>query len=70
MDQIIKFFRDGLEVFWPKPKKTVKKKKKATAYELPRKEEVDPELEAMKEKIRRDLLKLKLQSYNLKLEAL
>ena len=30
MDQIIKFFRDGVEVFWPKPKKTVKKKKKAT----------------------------------------
>ena len=30
MDQIIKFFRDGLEVFWAKPKKTVKKKKKAT----------------------------------------
>ena len=30
MDQIIKFFRDGLEVFFPKPKKTVKKKKKAT----------------------------------------
>ena len=30
MDQIIKFFRDGVEVFWPKTKKTVKKKKKAT----------------------------------------
>ena len=28
MDQIIKFFRDGLEVFFPKPKKTVKKKVK------------------------------------------
>tara|TARA_Y100000992_G_scaffold69208_1_gene43308 strand:+ start:213 stop:320 length:108 start_codon:yes stop_codon:yes gene_type:complete len=30
MDNIIKFFRDGLEVFWPKSKKVVKKKKKAT----------------------------------------
>jgi hypothetical protein len=30
MDAILKFFRDGVEVFWPKPKKTVKKKKKAT----------------------------------------
>ena len=30
MEEIIKFFRDGLEVFWSKPKKTVKKKKKAT----------------------------------------
>jgi len=28
MNEIIKFFRDGLEVFWPKPKKTVKKKVK------------------------------------------
>jgi hypothetical protein len=33
----------------------IKKKKKASTYELPKKE-VDPELEAMKEKIRRDLL--------------
>tara|TARA_B100000965_G_scaffold387367_1_gene390626 strand:+ start:293 stop:400 length:108 start_codon:yes stop_codon:yes gene_type:complete len=30
MDNIIKFFRDGLEVFWPKSKKVVKKKKKTT----------------------------------------
>ena len=28
MDQFIKFFRDGLEVFFPKPKKTVKNKVK------------------------------------------
>ena len=26
LDQVKKFFRDGLEVFWPKPKKTAKKK--------------------------------------------
>ena len=26
LDKVKKFFRDGLEVFWPKPKKTAKKK--------------------------------------------
>ena len=30
MNEVLKFFRDGLEVFWPKTKKTAKKKKKAT----------------------------------------
>ena len=25
MNEVLKFFRDGLEVFWPKPKKTVKR---------------------------------------------
>ena len=30
MNEVLKFFRDGLEVFWQKPKKTVKNKKKAT----------------------------------------
>ena len=26
LNKVKKFFRDGLEVFWPKPKKTTKKK--------------------------------------------
>jgi hypothetical protein len=30
MDKIYDFFRNGLEVFFPKSKKVVKKKKKAT----------------------------------------
>tara|TARA_Y200000002_G_scaffold8188_1_gene6813 strand:+ start:789 stop:905 length:117 start_codon:yes stop_codon:yes gene_type:complete len=30
INKIYDFFRQGLEVFWPKSKKTVKKKKKAT----------------------------------------
>tara|TARA_Y100000592_G_C5326546_1_gene247411 strand:+ start:136 stop:243 length:108 start_codon:yes stop_codon:yes gene_type:complete len=30
MQEIIKFFRNSVEVFWPLPKKVTKKKKKTT----------------------------------------
>tara|TARA_Y100001936_G_C15917965_1_gene582352 strand:- start:685 stop:792 length:108 start_codon:yes stop_codon:yes gene_type:complete len=30
MNEVLKFFRDGLEVFWPKSEKAPKKKKKTT----------------------------------------
>ena len=30
LDKVKKFFRDGLEVFWPKPKKTSKTNGKAS----------------------------------------